>query len=250
MIDSNDTHVAEIKRQNDIERQTAQLTGLKGAFYRRKLLSAEKIKGLVSMALAGEIWWSYAYLAHSYGSSITSMALIASTIYGASKFLETNFVNSLEVLPEGHEHAGKVKVVIALSPIVTRELLVDPSNIERAIQNHNDPEAQVVLTKGYDVHNAKEFTEPKLFKLSTDAWTDQEGLDWLLTPTTDSEIDLMFTDLINQRVRKIAEGAELKSILDQSNNFNLSEKENKVNKTIKDEQENLKMLEGLREKYG
>ena len=124
MVDSNDTHLAEIVRQNNIIRETSQLA-LKGAFYKRKLLSAEKIKGLVSMAVAGEIWWSYAYLAHSYGSSITQLAMVATTLFGISRFTETNYINSLEVLPEGHENAGKVKVVIALSPIVTREFLVE-----------------------------------------------------------------------------------------------------------------------------
>lgn len=52
----------------------------------------------------------------------------------------------------------------------------------------------------------------------TDSTVDKEGLDWLLTYKPKSEINDLFTDLIQQRVRKVADSANLANLIKGSDN--------------------------------
>ena len=62
IVDASKTHLAEMKRENDIERMTNQLS-LKGKFYQRKWMSCEKLKGIVSLGFGANLWVNYATLA-------------------------------------------------------------------------------------------------------------------------------------------------------------------------------------------
>ena len=237
VMDASKNHLAEMARENHIERMTNQLS-LKGKLYKRKLLSAEKLKGLFSLGAGSWMWLNYATLAATYPTTALSFAVAATSMFGISRFAETNFVDSIEVLPEGDANAGQVKVTIALSPFVTREILAHPGDISRAIQNRNSPEAKVVISRGIDVHSGNKFDDPKLFKLSEDAWVDREGLEWILTPSNGSDVDALFTDLINTRARKIANEVTVQSLAEAQNNFAIGAKARKVNKTIETPEEN------------
>jgi len=151
-----------------------------------------------------------------------------------NQFNESDTVDSISVIEEG-PHAGKVKVTVAKSPFVTRELVVDQADLQRVNVHKNNPFAQIVATKGFDVNSGSSFDAPKGLVLSKDAFVDSEGLDWILAKTEESEVDALFTDLVHSRAKAVAAGASFKSINDLDSHFGSLAQEQKVQSHINDE---------------
>lgn len=166
-----------------------------------------------------------------------------------NQFNESNTVDSISVIEEG-QHAGKVKVTVAKSPFITREIVVDQADLQRVITHQESPFAQIVANKGFDVNAGTTFDSPQGLTLSKDAFIDSEGLDWILSQNDGSEVDALFTDLVHSRAKAVAAGASFKSINDLDSNFGSLAQEQKVQSHIADQTQSQNLLEDLRSQYG
>jgi hypothetical protein len=66
---------------------------LKGAVFKRKTLDSERVRGLGAFALSYGLYSYLPYLAVYFGGNLPLLAVVASGVYGVTKFSERNFVN-------------------------------------------------------------------------------------------------------------------------------------------------------------
>lgn len=99
---------------------------LKGSFYKRKLMSEDRVMGLASLGLSFYVWSAFPYLAPAYGKFLTTFTGASSLMYGFNKFSDHKTVNHIERIKEG-ANAGKIRVHIALSPLFSYSVVADAS---------------------------------------------------------------------------------------------------------------------------
>lgn len=197
--------------------------------------------------LSADVWWNYYWFAAYLGPTVTPILGAASLIYGLNKFSDANAIDAIEVIESG-DHQGQLKLTVAKSPFVTREIVARVEDVSRGTHTRDNPFAGIVVTKGLDVTTGKAFDKPRGFILSNDANTDSEGLDWVLSPNLNSEVDNLFTSLVHERAKKIAAGSALQSLTD--NRIGEAQKNIQINSTIDDPSQNEEVINSLREKYG
>jgi len=120
-------------------------------------------------------------------------------------------------------------------------------DVQRATHTRDNPFSGLVIKAGLDLTSGERFDSPVGFILSKDANTDSEGLDWILSPNSGSEVDSLFTDLVHSRAKEIASGKAPAQI---SSRFGEAQKNLAIDSTIQDEEKNREVLDSLREEYG
>jgi hypothetical protein len=148
------------------------------------------------------------YITPVLGAKLTYGASILSLFSGLTSFNENRYIDSIEIVQEG-QNKGKVKIVYAVTPIIYHTVICDPSSISRRGVKKNDPFTEIAVSQGFYASKGTSFDEPMEFFLSTEAWIDHEGLDWILSRKEKSEVNDLFTDLVSERVKKYAKGASL-----------------------------------------
>ena len=205
-------HLATMMRENHMERWIQQ-SNLKGAFYKRKLMSPQRVKGVGSWAFALGFYmyspylWPY-FAVTSLTAKLYTVTPLAAALYGVYNLSETNTVHAIERLSEGSD-AGKIKISIAVSPFITRDILASPEDVQDGGNIGKLGISALKVAKGYDFHTSSEFNTERVYTIDTsdegNAWVDSEGMDWLLQQTnTNSQTDDLYADLVHQRARDLA----------------------------------------------
>lgn len=92
------------------------------------MLNPSRFKGLSSLASSWGIYFYLPYLSVYAGPTLPIFAACSLALYGVSQFSERNVINSIEAL-EG----GKLKLNIALSPLVSHNIICDPKDIKSMV---------------------------------------------------------------------------------------------------------------------
>ena len=209
---AHDHYLKTIATDNYIKRHRAQQR-LQGGYYKKKLMSPGRLRGLTSTAVALAMYiynpYMMAYVKWNYILAKGFQAApIAAALYGLYNLSESNMVSSISRIDEGGD-AGKVKVSVYVSPIVTKEVIADPKDIVDGGRIARLDMSALRIKKGYDVQTGKEFTEERVYTMETEgsdnAWVDVEGMDWLLDKKLESsETDELYAELIHDRCKQIA----------------------------------------------
>lgn len=205
-------HLATMMRENHLERWIQQ-SNLKGAFYKRKLMSPQRVKGVGSWAFALGFYiyspylWPY-FAVTALTAKLHTITPIAAALYGVYNLSESNTVHAIERLSHGSD-AGKIRLSIAVTPFITRDILAEAQDIHDGGNIGKLGISALKVTKGYDLHTRSEFDSERVYTIDTsdegNAWVDSEGMDWLLQKKdTSSKTDDLYADLVHQRARDIA----------------------------------------------
>ena len=124
LYNANLDFVTERVRVNEVE-NAADIGSLKGAIFKRKLLSEERLKSLGAFGLAGVLGTYSVPLGLMVGPTLPAVGIAASLLYGISHFSENNYINSIKVIKEG-EHAGLLNINVAKSPFVSHDIIASP----------------------------------------------------------------------------------------------------------------------------
>lgn len=212
VYDAHRHHLATIAVDNHISKVSNQIN-LKGAFYKRKLLSPSRVKGLagsfvtLSFVLKGPYLWPY-FAWNSLVAKLYYATPIASTLYTIYNFSENNIIHSIERIDSGSDE-GKVRISVADSPFITHDIIAEPNHIIDGGNVGENGISALKVTQGFDVKLNKEFNEERLFSIDTssdgNAWINHEGMDWLLqSKDTSSETDSLYADLVHQRAKDLS----------------------------------------------
>mmetsp|Transcript_16830 Transcript_16830/g.18754 ORF Transcript_16830/g.18754 Transcript_16830/m.18754 type:complete len:368 (+) Transcript_16830:4-1107(+) len=213
VYDAHKHHLATIITDNRLDRVRNQ-ANLKGAFYKRKLMNPQRLKGLSSSLLAISFYLYNPYLwPYFAGNFITAklftLTPMAAAFYGVYNLSESRIVHSIERLDSGADE-GKIKLSISASPFVTRDIIADPTDIHDGGYIGKLGISALRVTKGYDLHTSKEFISERTYAIDTssdgNAWVDEEGMDWLIQKKEDgsSTTDDLYADLIHKRAKDAA----------------------------------------------
>lgn len=186
---------------------------LQGNVFKRKMLSAQRFKGLGAFGAVFLGCGNFTALSLMMGPAFPSIALAGGVMYGMSCFSETETINQISIEREG-EHAGMLRISIAQSPFVSSDILVATSNVTSivALGNDNmgadDTEANFVQINDY-VDCASGATGCSgQFTLPADAFRDKSMMDWILSASSNnSTTDADFNDLMTKSFdAKVATG--------------------------------------------
>ncbi len=150
-------------------------------------MNPKRLKGLGSLATVLGIYSYFPYIAAYLGSSVPILTACAAGFYGMLAFREKQVINSIGFSKE-EEHSGKLEINVALSPLASVDLLVNPQDVMsitslpyEGIQDEHD-ENHVVMIKKYVVKASGEVVDsPTLFSLKGEAFLDRPLLDWVLS---------------------------------------------------------------------
>jgi hypothetical protein len=197
LAESNRYHVAEMERETMLERYYNH-SQLKGKMYKRKGISAERLTGILSLGLAADIYFFHGAWANYLGETLPTVFGSLAFINGLSCLGDQNAVEEIEIVQEG-EHKGKARITVAHTPFVKRELIAETKHVTKGSYVEGTDETSVIVLEGLDLASGDYFTQPRGFGLFSDAYVDEVQLDWLLAQTGDSDLDLLFTDLCQQK---------------------------------------------------
>lgn len=203
-------HLSTLAKENQLSR-VRQQQALKGAYYKRKLLNAQRLKGISSSLFAISFYLYNPYLWPYFAgfSKLFYATPITAALYGVYNLSQKNVVHSIERLDsQGDE--GSIKLSIAVTPFVNRDIIADPKDIFDGGRLGSRGLSALRVTKGYDLHTSSEFNKERVYHIDIsdngNAWIDEEGMDWLLQRNTgeDSKVDDLYADLIHQRAKNAA----------------------------------------------
>jgi hypothetical protein len=205
-------HINSLVTDNYIKRYTAQKQ-LKGAYYKRKLLSPARIRGLSSTILALSMYVYHPYLWPHFAAGIIlpklyTLTPIAASLYGLYNLSENNIINNISRIDSGSDK-GMIKISIAISPIVSKHIIADPKHVTDGGRIANLDLNAIKISQGFDSQTGNKFTEERVYTLETqesgNAWVDQEGMDWVLhKKIVNSQTDSLYAELIHERAKQIA----------------------------------------------
>ncbi len=210
VYDAHKHHLSTVMEDNHLDR-VRQQQSLKGAFYKRKLLNPQRLRGISSSLFAISFYLYNPYLwPYFAGGALTTKLFyatpVASALYGIYNMSESNIVHSIERLDtKGDE--GKIKMSIAITPFVNRDIIADHTDIIDGGNLGKRGISALRVTRGYDLHTSTEFNTERVYTIDTsddgNAWIDDEGMDWLMQTETGSgsQTDELYADLVHQRAK-------------------------------------------------
>lgn len=209
LYNANLDFVEEMVRVNKVE-QAADIGSLKGAVFKRKLFTPNRLKALGSFGLAAVGYSKLVALQLLLGPTLPAVGIAGLALYGIGMTAERNFINTIRVVQEG-EHAGFLQIAIQKSPIVTTEVFVHPRHIHAVCSLGNDDlgdddtENHLVHIEQFTTISGETSAEDTYYVLPADSFKDRELLDHVLSKpgpnesTYDDFNDLMLSQF-NDRV--------------------------------------------------
>ena len=203
-------HLSTVLKDRHLERVRQQMN-LKGAFYKRKLLNPQRLKGISSSLLAISFYVYSPYLWPYFAggwltTKLFTLTPMAAALYGVYNLSESNIVHSIERLDSG-ANEGQIKLSIAVSPFITKDILADPADVINGGNIGKFGISALRVTKGYDLSTSTEFIKERVYTIDTsddgNAWIDEEGMDWLLQKKGEgsTQTEELYADLIHKRAK-------------------------------------------------
>lgn len=183
---------------------------LKGSLYRAKMMSPNKLKGVGALGASAFAFMHWGMLSMMMGPAAPAVGIVALAAYGTSRFAERNTISQIDFVSEG-ENAGKLRLKITKSPIMTYGIVTDAKNVRSVVSLGNDDfgednlEGNVVVVDEYLNEETGETERDAVFTLPADASRSRQVLEWVLTPKAEeSKTDAAFADLLKQKHEETA----------------------------------------------
>jgi hypothetical protein len=209
VYDAHRHHLAYMNRDNYLDRISNQIN-LKGSYFKRKLLSPSRLKSIMGGALTLSFYAYNPYLwplftSYAFTTNLFYATPVATALYSIYHMSEQNTIHSIERIDSGKDE-GKIRIAVAISPIITKDLIVHPDDIIDGGNVGKSGISAIKINKGYDCNTNSDFKKERIYSLDTstdgNTWIDREGIDWLLQKKiSDSETDNLYADLIHQRAK-------------------------------------------------
>ena len=138
--EANEDFLREMGKANKID-DMSNHANLKGSIFKRKTLDPHRVKSLGYFALSGALWTYSPFLAATFGSSFTTLAITSAAVTGMWKFNENNVINNIRVCPEG-QNKGMLEIVVSTSPISSRTIFAHMQNCHAIFAVSNDDQGE------------------------------------------------------------------------------------------------------------
>ena len=188
---------------------------LKGSIFKAKMLSTKRLYGMGSFGLAGILYANMSMLSLMLGPTIPALGMVGAAMYGARQFAQTDTVSRIDYIKEG-EFAGRLRVTVQKTPIVSYTIVVNPGNCRSICAvgaddiGEDDAEGNVLHVEEYFNESTGQTERQGLFTVPADAHRDKTTLEWIFAAKNDaSETDELFNDFIAQRHNNIAQSGGL-----------------------------------------
>ena len=106
LYQANESFLVEMERQHALE-QMGDFYSLKGAVFKRRLMSPLRLKGLSAFAASAYIYTYLPYIAVYLGSTLPVLTACAAGFYGLAAFSDNGVINEIRVIEAG-DHSGKL----------------------------------------------------------------------------------------------------------------------------------------------
>ena len=195
----------------------ADIGSLKGSVFKKKLMSANRLKGVGSFGLAGFAWANLVPLSLMVGPTLPAVGIACTALYGIIQFNEVDNINEIKVVRDG-DHAGMLELTINVSPFRSSKIYAQPRHIRSVVALGNDDigaddtEANLIDISEYIDGNTGE-VQTGLFTLPSDAYRDKPMIDYILSVTGEQESTYDdFNDLMLSRFNEKVTHGGLKGI--------------------------------------
>jgi len=176
--------------KDDLLQQAADHSQLKGYVFKRRLLNPSRVRGIGGFAFSWGIYSYLPYLTIYFGTTLPILAACSAGLYGMLSFSESQVVNTIKVIDQG-EHYGKLDIAVAVSPFVSKHILVDIRDVKSVVPLPNDDlgvenrDGNVLLiSKHIDLATGHLVSKETVLTLPGDAYRDREYIDWLISDKT------------------------------------------------------------------
>ena len=119
--------------------QAADYNALKGRIFQAKSISQERIRGVAGFGLASTIYIKWIPISLMMGPTLPILTAVCSTMYGMRMLNNARSVNYIEIIEDG-DHAGKLRLNVAESPFVSKNIIATPRQINvmvgQAVEDH------------------------------------------------------------------------------------------------------------------
>ena len=183
--------------------------GLNGAVFRRKWLDPRRLRGLAAFAGSAVAYNNLVYLNLYFGTTLPLLGIAATAMYGMFAFHEKASVSLIQVVEEG-EHAGKLRVTIQDSPIVSHNILVNVRDVQSIMSvgeedlGADDVEGNIIWCKSYVTEADGVEHKNGTFAVPADAFRDKPFLEWIFAAKGEDEQTCEdFHDLMHNNFQEI-----------------------------------------------
>lgn len=172
---------------------------LKGKVFQAKMMTPERLQGLVSLTASMVAFKKMTMLSLMLGPVPTVAGIVGCAVYGLGKFNQRDIISAVEMKD------GKVHLTIQKSPIVSFTATVDADKIcslctyeANEHSDRHDDEAHLVEVRNFEAEG--ETHEYAIFRLPADALRDSVMMDWILARKGEHESTFDdFNDLMAQK---------------------------------------------------
>ena len=132
------------------------------------------------------------------------LGLTGVLLQGMTTLQDKNIINAIELLKDG-EHAGKLKFNVSVSPIASKDYIVDVKNVQSLISLGNDDQGEDGIDNNLvqlkdSVDASGNVIEEQFFVLPADGIRDHNMLDWVLSIKSEGEeLDDLFNDVMAEQ---------------------------------------------------
>lgn len=98
---------------------------LKGAIFKKKLLSPARVKGLGSLSVAAALYSHLGVASMLLGPTLSCLTVAGATLYGLQSLVEKETISKIEYVKEG-EYKNFLRVTVQKTPFVSQTILVHP----------------------------------------------------------------------------------------------------------------------------
>jgi len=121
------------------------------------------------------------WLTLTFGQTLPLLGITAASVLAMRNLNESNSLQSVKLHTEG-EHAGKVSISVMQSPLVSKSVLVDPSDVRGLVESNaeaSENDYSLMLIQNGTCESTGESVAQQLVVVPGEAWKDNKFMSWL-----------------------------------------------------------------------
>jgi hypothetical protein len=179
----------------------------KDEVFKRRTLNPRRIKGVGALAASAYLYSYAPYLAVTLGAtSAPIIGALLTAVYGLLAFSESQVVSSIQIIKDGSENHGRLRITVNETVLSSSEIIVDTRDIKSVVALGNDDlgednqDGNVLYLKRYfDKAQNKWVDTERALTLPGDAFRDKKFLEWIISEKQgEGETAQAFNDLLIQ----------------------------------------------------
>jgi hypothetical protein len=131
---------------------------------------------------------------------------LATALYGLLAFAESQVVNSIQIIKDGSENHGRLRISINETVLASSEIIVDTRDIKSVVALGNDDLGEdnkdgnvLYIRRYFDKAQNKWVDSERALSLPGDAFRDRKFLEWIISEKEgEGEVADAYNDLLIQ----------------------------------------------------